>query len=74
MPHGLIVNEDGFILARDARAAGRASSIDRALAADEIERVRRGVYAVRCEPDPTMSKAEHRARAYRQQVRAAARR
>lgn len=71
MPDGLIVNENGFILARDARAAGLASSLHRALAAGEIDRVRKGVYVLRRQPDPKMSKAEQRAMAYRRQVLAA---
>lgn len=60
------------MLARDAAALGARSELDSALAADRVERVRRGVYIDAVQPDPTLSRAERAAISYLRDVRAAA--
>ncbi|GAA1838597.1 type IV toxin-antitoxin system AbiEi family antitoxin domain-containing protein [Agromyces salentinus] len=71
----LLEGDDGFILARGMRAAGRASALEAAVEAGEIERVRRGVYAVPLHHDPAFqqkSRPEQAAMTYRRGVAAAA--
>lgn len=72
MPLDLPTDEHGFVLARDARAAGREAQLTAALRAGELERIRRGVYLRPRPPDPTESAAERGARRYLALVRASA--
>lgn len=68
----LIPNENGFVLARDARAAGLTSALATAVRHGELERVRRGVYRPPPAGDPALSRPQGAARDYRHQVLAAA--
>jgi hypothetical protein len=67
-----LTTRDGFVLARDARAAGLTSAVAAAVSNGSLERVRRGVYRVPPKVDPKMSKPQRAALDYRAQVRAAA--
>jgi hypothetical protein len=67
-----LTTRDGFVLARDARAAGLTSAVAAAASDGSLERVRRGVYRVPPKVDPKMSKPQRAALDYRAQVRAAA--
>lgn len=72
MPLELPSDEHGFILARDARTAGREAELAAAVRSGDLERIRRGVYLARRPPDPTESAAERDARRYLALVRASA--
>lgn len=67
-----LTTRDGFVLARDARAAGLTSAVAAAVADGSLERVRRGVYREPPKADPKLSKPQRAALDYRAQVRAAA--
>ncbi|MFD4421877.1 type IV toxin-antitoxin system AbiEi family antitoxin domain-containing protein [Agromyces sp. NPDC058484] len=67
-----LTTRDGFVLARDARAAGRTSALAAAVADGTLERVRRGVYRAPSAETAKLSKPQRAALAYRVQVRAAA--
>ncbi|WP_022889352.1 hypothetical protein [Agromyces italicus] len=71
MPSEFPTTSHGFVLARDARAAGRQSELETEVHAQRLERVRRGVYR-RPQPDPdSWSSAQRAAEAHRRQVYAA---
>ena len=65
-------DENGFHLARDARAVGRESEFYQAIRSGELERVRRGVYVRRDGPHKHGSPAERDAHRYLALVRASA--
>lgn len=72
MPLDLPSDENGFHLARDARAVGREAAFYGAIRSGELERVRRGVYVRRERRQQHGSAAELDARRYLALVRASA--
>ncbi|WP_173923482.1 type IV toxin-antitoxin system AbiEi family antitoxin domain-containing protein [Agromyces sp. Marseille-P2726] len=66
-----LTTKEGFVLARDARAAGLASSLAAAVSDGALERVRRGVYRAPLPSDPALSRPQRAALRYRAQVMAA---
>jgi predicted transcriptional regulator of viral defense system len=67
-----LTTKEGFVLARDARAAGLTSSLAAAVSDGSLERLRRGVYRVPQAVDPKQSAPQRAAIHYRSQVMAAA--
>lgn len=72
MHPGFLTNRDGFVLARDARAAGLTSALAAAVSDGSLERVRRGVYREPPAPDASLSRSKRAALDYRARVLAAA--
>ncbi|WP_448005989.1 type IV toxin-antitoxin system AbiEi family antitoxin domain-containing protein [Agromyces bauzanensis] len=72
MHPGFLTNRDGFVLARDARAAGLTSALAAAVSDGSLVRVRRGVYREPPAVDAGLSKSHRAALDYRAQVLAAA--
>ena len=72
MPLDLPCDQNGFHLARDARAVGRESAFYEAIRSGELERVRRGVYVRSERLHQPGSPAERDARRYLALVRASA--
>ena len=70
--HDLPMTLNGLIRFDDVRAAGREAELTAALAAREVERLRRGIYVPVAVSDPTVSDAEQDAMRYANAVRAAA--